>query len=103
MGEGLLRDWPNTRFLLLRQWPFEAAIARRIRATMQAGEEFSMARLMTSGTMLTPPCENEEFENQMARLRAGDDEIATAVFRRFVRRLIALASRRFESWDARPG
>lgn len=48
--------------------------------------------------MTTPQCENEEFENQMARLRAGDDEIATAVFRRFVRRLIALASRRFESW-----
>jgi RNA polymerase sigma factor (sigma-70 family) len=38
------------------------------------------------------------FEELMARLRAGDDAAATLVFRRYVRRLIALAARQFAAW-----
>ncbi len=39
---------------------------------------------------------DDEFDELMARLRSGDDEAATAVFRRYVDRLIALAASRFE-------
>jgi RNA polymerase sigma factor (sigma-70 family) len=38
------------------------------------------------------------FETVKAGLRRGDDAVATAVFQRYVRRLIALASRQFEAW-----
>jgi RNA polymerase sigma factor (sigma-70 family) len=38
------------------------------------------------------------FEELMARLRAGDDAAETLVFRRYVRRLIALAGRQFAAW-----
>jgi DNA-directed RNA polymerase specialized sigma24 family protein len=39
-----------------------------------------------------------EFEELMVRLRTGDDQAATAVFERFVHRLIALAAAQFEGW-----
>jgi RNA polymerase sigma factor (sigma-70 family) len=38
------------------------------------------------------------FEELMARVRAGDDTAETVVFRRYVRRLIALAARQFDAW-----
>jgi RNA polymerase sigma factor (sigma-70 family) len=41
---------------------------------------------------------DERFEELMARLRAGDDAAATAVFRQYVHRLIELAGRQFEAW-----
>jgi RNA polymerase sigma-70 factor (ECF subfamily) len=39
----------------------------------------------------------EPFDNLMVRLRAGDEDAAALVFGRFVHRLIALASRQFET------
>jgi RNA polymerase sigma factor (sigma-70 family) len=41
---------------------------------------------------------DDEFEELMVRLRAGDDAAATAVFGRYVHRLIALAAAQFEGW-----
>jgi DNA-directed RNA polymerase specialized sigma24 family protein len=41
---------------------------------------------------------DDEFEELMVRLRTGDDDAATAVFGRFVHRLIALAAAQFEGW-----
>ena len=41
---------------------------------------------------------DDDFDGLMARLRSGDDAAATAVFQRFVNRLIALAASRFEPW-----
>lgn len=38
------------------------------------------------------------FGELMARLRAGDSDVAAEVFRRFTRRLIALASDQFDTW-----
>ena len=38
------------------------------------------------------------FEELMVRVRAGDDTAETVVFRRYVRRLIALAARQFDTW-----
>jgi DNA-directed RNA polymerase specialized sigma24 family protein len=38
------------------------------------------------------------FEDVMARVRAGDDTAETLVFRRYVRRLVGLAARRFDGW-----
>ena len=37
------------------------------------------------------------FDELMRRVRAGDDAAETALFRQYVRRLIALASRQFDS------
>ncbi len=39
----------------------------------------------------------ESFDEMMARLRAGDDAAAAAVFRRYVSQLIALAARQFDT------
>ena len=39
-----------------------------------------------------------EFEELMVRLQTGDDAAATAVFGRFVHRLIALAAGQFDGW-----
>jgi RNA polymerase sigma-70 factor (ECF subfamily) len=39
-----------------------------------------------------------EFGRLMGRLQSGDDQAAAEVYRRFVRRLIALACRQFEPW-----
>jgi DNA-directed RNA polymerase specialized sigma24 family protein len=44
------------------------------------------------------PSPDDDFDALMARIRAGDDAAETLVFRRFVDRLIALASRRFDAW-----
>jgi RNA polymerase sigma factor (sigma-70 family) len=44
-------------------------------------------------TMVT----DESFDELMARLRAGDDTTETMVFRRYVRQLIALAAKRFDT------
>jgi RNA polymerase sigma factor (sigma-70 family) len=41
---------------------------------------------------------DDEFDDFMARLRSGDDAAAALVFHRYVRRLIALASRQFDAW-----
>ena len=41
---------------------------------------------------------DDGFEELMARVRAGDDMAETVVFRRYVRRLIALAARQFDAW-----
>jgi RNA polymerase sigma-70 factor (ECF subfamily) len=41
--------------------------------------------------------DDDPFEVLMARLRAGDDEAADVIFRRFTRRLIALARTQLES------
>jgi RNA polymerase sigma-70 factor, ECF subfamily len=41
--------------------------------------------------------ENHSFADVMARLRAGDEEAARAVFQRFVRKLIRLAGKQFDS------
>jgi RNA polymerase sigma factor (sigma-70 family) len=41
---------------------------------------------------------DDEFEALMVRLRDGDDAAATAVFGRFVHRLIALAAAQFDGW-----
>ena len=45
----------------------------------------------------TAPAEHE-FDDLMARIRAGDDMAQTAVFNRYVDRLIALAARQFDAW-----
>ncbi len=47
---------------------------------------------------MVDPCREDEFDEVMDRLRSGDDAAATAVFRRFVDRLIALAASRFDPW-----
>jgi RNA polymerase sigma-70 factor, ECF subfamily len=47
---------------------------------------------------MVDPCRDDEFDEVMVRLRSGDETAATAVFRRFVDRLIALAASRFEPW-----
>jgi RNA polymerase sigma factor (sigma-70 family) len=39
---------------------------------------------------------DDQFDDLMARIRAGDDAAETVVFRRFVRQLIALAARQFD-------
>ena len=39
--------------------------------------------------------QDDSFNDLMARLRSGDSSAETLVFRRFVHRLIALASRQF--------
>jgi RNA polymerase sigma-70 factor, ECF subfamily len=41
---------------------------------------------------------NADFDDLMARIRAGDDAAQTLVFRRFVDRLIALAANHFDVW-----
>ena len=41
--------------------------------------------------------EDDSFDTTMARLRRGDEAAATAVFRRYVRRLVALAARQFDA------
>ena len=41
---------------------------------------------------------DDDFRDLMARLRAGDDAAETLVFRRFVDRLIVLASHQFDAW-----
>ncbi len=41
---------------------------------------------------------DDDFRDLMARLRAGDDAAETLVFRRFVDRLIVLASNQFDAW-----
>src|SRR5262245_8961171 len=41
---------------------------------------------------------NDSFQQLMARLRAGDDDAASAVFHRFARRLIGLARSHVDSW-----
>jgi DNA-directed RNA polymerase specialized sigma24 family protein len=41
---------------------------------------------------------DDGFEELMARVRAGDNMAETVVFRRYVRRLIALAARQFDPW-----
>ncbi len=43
-------------------------------------------------------CRDDGFDDLMVRLRSGDDAAETLVFRRYVRRLIALASRQFDAW-----
>ncbi len=45
-----------------------------------------------------PRSPDDGFADMMVRIRAGDDAAETAVFRRFVHRLIALAASRFETW-----
>jgi RNA polymerase sigma factor (sigma-70 family) len=40
--------------------------------------------------------QNASFDELMTRLRSGEDDAATAVFRRYAHRLAALAQRRFE-------
>jgi DNA-directed RNA polymerase specialized sigma24 family protein len=42
--------------------------------------------------------QDDEFRDLMARLRMGDDAAETLVFRRFVDRLIVLASKQFDAW-----
>src|SRR5262245_9929790 len=41
--------------------------------------------------------EDDSFDQVMARLRAGDEDAAVAIFRRFTRRLIALSRTQLES------
>jgi DNA-directed RNA polymerase specialized sigma24 family protein len=41
---------------------------------------------------------DDDFRDLMARLHAGDDAAETLVFRRFVDRLIVLASSQFDAW-----
>jgi RNA polymerase sigma factor (sigma-70 family) len=41
---------------------------------------------------------DDGFDDLIVRLRSGDDAAETLVFRRYVRRLIALASRQFDAW-----
>jgi RNA polymerase sigma factor (sigma-70 family) len=41
--------------------------------------------------------DDEPFDATMVRLRSGDDAAATAVFRRYLRRLIALAGKQFDA------
>jgi RNA polymerase sigma factor (sigma-70 family) len=41
---------------------------------------------------------DDDFRDLMARLRAGDDAAETLVFRRFIDRLIVLASNQFDAW-----
>jgi RNA polymerase sigma factor (sigma-70 family) len=41
---------------------------------------------------------DDQFEDLMARIRAGDDAAETVVFRRYVGRLIALAAQQFDEW-----
>jgi DNA-directed RNA polymerase specialized sigma24 family protein len=41
---------------------------------------------------------DDYFDDLMARVRAGDDAAETAVFRRFVHQLIALAAKQFDPW-----
>jgi RNA polymerase sigma-70 factor, ECF subfamily len=41
---------------------------------------------------------DDGFDDLMVRLRSGDNAAETLVFRRYVRRLIALASRQFAAW-----
>src|SRR5579875_1652171 len=55
-------------------------------------------RLLTGGrgVPMVEARRDDEFDELMARLRSGDDGAATAVFRRYVDRLIALAASRFE-------
>jgi RNA polymerase sigma-70 factor (ECF subfamily) len=47
--------------------------------------------------------EDDPFDAVMARLRAGDDQAATAVFRRFTHRLITLARTQLESMSQTRG
>lgn len=42
--------------------------------------------------------EDGGFKELMVRVRAGDDAAETVVFRRYVRRLIALAGKQFDAW-----
>jgi RNA polymerase sigma-70 factor (ECF subfamily) len=42
---------------------------------------------------------NDSFMGLVARLRAGDEDAASEIFRRFVRRLVALACRQFDARD----
>src|SRR5438067_1841846 len=42
--------------------------------------------------------QNDSFAHLMIRLKEGDEAAATEVFGRFIRRLIVLASRQFDSW-----
>jgi RNA polymerase sigma-70 factor (ECF subfamily) len=42
--------------------------------------------------------QDDSFAHLMIRLREGDEAAATEVFRRFLRRLIVLASHQFDSW-----
>ncbi len=45
---------------------------------------------------------SEDFQSVMAKLRRGDPDAAAEIFRRYVRRLTALASRQFDA-GLRPG
>src|SRR5262249_26315375 len=45
-----------------------------------------------------PMVQDDSFALLMLRLKAGDEAAATEVFGRFLRRLIVLASRQFDSW-----
>jgi RNA polymerase sigma-70 factor (ECF subfamily) len=42
--------------------------------------------------------ENDSFARMMTRLEQGDEAAATEVFGRYIRRLIVLASRQFDTW-----
>jgi RNA polymerase sigma-70 factor, ECF subfamily len=55
---------------------------------------FGDERFKTTASL--PMTTDTPFEVVISRLRAGDEDAATEVFRRFVHRLIALASRQFD-------
>jgi RNA polymerase sigma-70 factor, ECF subfamily len=76
------------RLVAVDRWPGTAQ--RGVVMTSSIGENG-----LESDRSMSP---DSEFRDLMDRLRAGDDAAETLVFRRFVDRLILLASNQFDAW-----